>query len=127
MDNFVGVACVKELCPVCLKEIDGPVILNRILTEKAKEEVEKLHGKVVGYSEHPCDDCKKYLEMGIIVIGYDKSKTKDMNNPYRSGHIIVIKEEYFTRNNMPLPESKIIYVDVNQGIQLGFFKESKEK
>ena len=32
--NNLEVSLVKELCPVCCKEMDGPIIMNKILTKK---------------------------------------------------------------------------------------------
>ena len=37
----LGVALVKELCPICCKEMDGPIIMNQRLSRVQKEKVEK--------------------------------------------------------------------------------------
>ena len=49
MNNNLEVSLVKELCPVCCKEIDGPIIMNRILTEEYAKNVKDLHNRVIGF------------------------------------------------------------------------------
>ena len=56
----LGVALVKELCPICCKEIDGPIIMNRVLTKEYANNVENMHGKVIGFADHCCEECAKY-------------------------------------------------------------------
>ena len=53
----VEVALIKELCPVCCKEIDGPIIMNKMFTEKAAKKIKELNGKVVGFADHCCEEC----------------------------------------------------------------------
>ena len=94
--NNLEVALTKTLCPVCLKEQDGDLILNSKLTEKAANEVKQLHNKVVGYGDL-CDECKIAIGDGIYLIGVDESKSENKNNPYRSGEIFGITKEAFNR------------------------------
>jgi hypothetical protein len=78
---------------------DFQIILNTTLTKKAKNDVESLHGKVIGMS--PCDQCKKLMEQGIILIGIDNDKSdrnwyeSTLPNPYRTGEFVVIKDSAF--------------------------------
>lgn len=92
-DKEIGVALVKEACKICGKTFDSSILMNSQLSKRKAEEVESLHGKVVGYSEEPCDDCKKLCEQGFVIIGVIKELTDDKSNPYRSGNIWVIKNE----------------------------------
>lgn len=96
-ENKLGVALVKELCPVCLKEMDGPIIMNKVLNERSAEKVEALHGKVIGLAETLCKECEELRTKdgadGVYLIGVDMSKTEDRNNPYRTGKIICVKRE----------------------------------
>lgn len=98
--NTVGLALIKELCPVCAKEMDGPII---ILTKKNAEEVESLHGQVLGYSNKLCTDCQKVLdEKGedfVYLIMVDETKTEDKRNPYRTGKVYM-----YDKNNLNNPE-----------------------
>ncbi len=45
----------------------------------------------------PCDTCRDNMEQGILLISVDESKSKNDNEPYRSGSICVIKEDAFER------------------------------
>lgn len=99
MNNF-EVALVKEICPACCKEMDGPIIMNSLLTEKCANEVKELHGKVVGFSDKFCEECQKYADDGIILIGIDESKSDNMKNPYRTGHFYVVKETWLDNINI---------------------------
>ena len=42
------VAVCKELCPICGKEMDGPLVMNQVLTKEAANNVAALNGKVIG-------------------------------------------------------------------------------
>lgn len=66
------------------------IIMNKILSEKAAEKVEKMHGEVIDME--PCDKCKKYMELGIILISCAN------NDPeYRTGGWVVISEDGFKK------------------------------
>jgi len=41
--------------------------------------------------KEPCDQCKKYMDMGVLLICVKDNS--DEENPYRTGHIAVIKLE----------------------------------
>lgn len=45
------------------------------------------------YDKEPCDECKKHMSMGILIIGIDEALSKDPENPYRNGEISVLKRE----------------------------------
>ena len=40
----------------------------------------------------PCDECKKYMDMGVVLVSVDP-KSPDRQNPYRTGGWVVVKEE----------------------------------
>lgn len=78
----------RTKCFLCGEAAD--ILLHRNL-----KDISELDGKVV--SKEPCSKCQKYMQQGIIIIGVDLDKTDDPNNPYRTGHFFVLKEEAFTR------------------------------
>lgn len=128
MSNNLEVALTKEKCFGCLAEMDGSIIMNQKLTPKHAKEVARLHGKVVGFSEYLCDECKIHTETGVILIGYDEDKTDDLKNPYRNGFFIVIKKEAFTRIfNQDIPEKGIALVENKIGIEIGLWEVAKLK
>lgn len=89
----LGVALVKEVCPVCTQETDGPILMNTRLSESKAKQVEDLHGKVIGFSKEPCPKCKEDMKKAFMFIGAIEEKSDDPKNPYRSGHIWGIKHE----------------------------------
>jgi len=118
-EKLLGTALVKRLCPVCLKEQDSEILLNKVLTEKNAKEVEKLHEKVIGFSNDCCDECKEKLppEKGTWFIVVDVKKTDDRSNPYRTGSIFGVSKEYATKIGI---DSYVAYIDVKDAIKLNF-------
>lgn len=89
------VVLAKELCPICGKEMDGPIIMNSVLTPSAAKKVKNLDGKVIGFSENACEECTKYKDEVVYLIGMDPSQsdTKSLEGIYRTGDIIGVKKE----------------------------------
>ena len=117
--KLLGTALVKRLCPVCLKEKDSEILMNKVLTEKNAKEVENLHGKVVGFLDDGCNECKEKLppEKGTWFIVVDSEKTTDRQNPYRTGCIFGVSKEYAMKLDI---NDYIVYIDVKDAIKLNF-------
>lgn len=115
----VGTALIHELCPVCTKEMDSSILINRKLSEKAAADVEKLHG-TVKWSPEWCEDCKDMKTKGFILIGAVEAKTDDATNPYRSGNIWVVTQEVAEELFAPhgAPKSGVAFVDVTIASQM---------
>ena len=128
----LGVALVKELCPVCGKEIDGPIILNSILTENEAKKVKDLHNKVVEFANHCCKECSKYKDKVVFFVSIDESKSsKDsLKNLYRTGKISGIKKEAdiiksFKDYIITIKDgTQIVFIDEETGKNLGIFKDA---
>ena len=118
-EKLLGTALVKRLCPVCLKEQDSEILMNKVLTEKNAQNVKKLHGKVVGFLDDGCDECKEKLppEKGTQFIVVDVEKTTDRENPYRTGSIFGVSKEYAMKVGI---DSYVAYIDVKDAIKLNF-------
>lgn len=86
-----GVNPSVEQCFVCMKDV-GVVMFG-----KMKGDVEAPRRVCLGPDSEPCDECKKLMEMGIILISVDESKTDDEQNPWRSGGWVVVKEDVIKR------------------------------
>jgi hypothetical protein len=99
MDNkekTFSAALVKELCIICTKEIDGPIIINTILSVSAATKVENMNGKVVGFAENPCKECQDNLQKAFLFISYDEEKSDLERLPegfYRTGYIVGTKKD----------------------------------
>ena len=44
------------------------------------------------FNREPCDECRKLMELGVILISVDESKSDDLANPYRTGGWAVVKD-----------------------------------
>ena len=110
--NNLSVALTVELCPVCLAEMDGAIIMNSVLTEKNAKEVEDLNGKVVGYSEHICDKCKEEIGDGIYLIAAKDDDSGE--DSIRTGRVVGITKDCFEMCfDMPFPEKQFAYIEEN--------------
>lgn len=91
MNNF-ETAIVKYICPVCGNVVEDNIIMNSRLTEEDASKVRELHNKIVGYSDHACEECSKYKDAAVYFIEIDSEKSVG-NDMYRTGRIIGIRKE----------------------------------
>ena len=125
--NNLEVSLVKELCPVCCKEMDGPIVLNSILTENEAKKVKDLHNKVIGFADHCCEECAKYKDKVVFFIKIDGSKSSknSLKDIYREGEIIGIKREadiveHFEKYIITLKDdTQLIFIDKEAWNNLG--------
>lgn len=130
--NNLEVSLVKELCPVCCKEMDGPIIINSILTEENAKNVKDLHNKVIGFADHCCEECSKYKDKVVFFVSIDASKSSNdsLENLYRTGKIIGIKKEAdiiesFKDYIITIKDgTQIVFIDEETGKNLGIFKDA---
>lgn len=130
--NNLEVSLVKELCPVCCKEMDGPIIMNSILTEENAKNVKDLHNKVIGFADHCCEECSKYKDEAVFFVSIDVSKSSNdsLENLYRTGKIIGIKKEAdiiesFKDYIITIKDgTQIVFIDEETGKNLGIFKDA---
>lgn len=95
-NNNLEVALTKEICFICGNEVDGPIVMNKILTKEHADQAKKCHNKVIGFTEEPCNECKKNMEKAFMIIGFDEDKSDLTNLPegfYRTGAIIGVKKD----------------------------------
>ena len=129
------VALCKELCPICGKEMDGPFVMNQVLTKEAANNVAALNGKVIGWADHCCKECAEYKDKAIFFIGIDEEKSEP-NNPYRTGKMVGInKDSDFVTKNKELDKfiitlkdgAKMVYIDEKLGEKFGLWKLNNEE
>ena len=132
MNNFEE-ALTKEICPVCGKEMDGPLIMNSFLTEKCAKEVKDLNNKVIGFADHCCEECAKYKDDAVYFVSIDESKSsQSLKELYRTGKISGVKKdskfiEQFKDFIVTLKDgTKIIFIDEQAGIKLGLWHENNQ-
>ena len=131
MSNNLEVSLVKELCPVCCKEMDGPIVLNSILTENEAKKVKDLHNKVIGFADHCCEECAKYKDKVVYFVSIDASKSSknSLEELYRTGKISGVKKEADIIKSCKdyiitiKDGTQIIFMDEETGKNLGVFKD----
>ena len=131
----VEVALVKELCPVCCKEIDGPIIMNKMLTEEAAKKIKELNGKVVGFADHCCEECAEHKDEVVYFVSIDaeKSSSNKLEELYRTGQIVGIKKEADIIDVVKdyivtlKDNTRICFIDKEAGINLGIFSNEANK
>ena len=79
-------------CFVCMKDV-GVALFGAM-----KNDVEAP--RRVCLDTTPCEECKGYMDQGIILISFDESKSDDMNNPWRTGGWCVVKEDFIKRHRL---------------------------
>ena len=98
---------------------------DRIVLHNKFGDVSEMHDKIIDME--PCNKCKGWMDQGIMLLGieeakcepgWNKPKPGEQNfipNPYRSGRLVVIREEAFDR----LIENSEMEDEVKQGM-IGF-------
>lgn len=126
IDPKIGVALTKEACLCCGKEMDGSILMNKTLTKSSAKKVEDLHGKCIGFADEPCDECKGFMEKGVIIVTVDPDKTEDPNNPWRTGGFFVVTMDYIKRvfeegTAKMLDKTRMAFMPHEDAVRLGFF------
>ena len=108
-ENNLGVALVKRACRVCQQTVDAEILMNTQLTKPRKENIEAMHGKIVGWIDsNPlgmCPECMKAAKKGVFLITVDEEKTgADVGNPWRTGGIFCLKEKAIKEIFGAIPE-----------------------
>lgn len=98
-----------SLCFYC-NEPGELILLGHLSYVKAvnmfgEEIAKKCHGtrddleapKGVCFSQRPCATCAKHMEEGVIFISVKDDDDVDKDNPYRTGNVVVLKEEAVKR------------------------------
>ena len=127
LSDEVGIALVKEACPICCKPIDGPIVIGKQFNKKRAKEINNMNGQVIGFADKPCPECQKLIDEGVFfIIGVNVNKTKDYNNPYRSGHIVGITKECDFYKQMPdeWKEKPACLMDYKEMMKLGLINEA---
>ena len=103
-----GVNPAIPVCFFCGKEKNQLILAGRL---GVKDEEAPKH-KV--WDMEPCDECKKLMEMGIMLISIRDGETEP--NPYRTGQMCVVKEEAAKRmfpNNGEVLKMRMAFVEDN--------------
>lgn len=107
LDPVFGVNPMLTVCFFCQEDKNEIILWGQLNAEQRK-----ALGAHNGCAPHklcidraPCNKCKEYMAQGIILISVDEEKSaKDINNPWRSGAWLVVKEDAVKRFGIEPPE-----------------------
>lgn len=98
--DVIGVALTKRICPICRKEMDGEIVMNKRLTKGEAAKVNALNGQVVGFSENACDECAKLKDEAAYIVAIDEEHSNEERVTFTGPYFGVNKEcEFVTRNS----------------------------
>ena len=132
-DNFAA-SMVHYACPVCGKEMDWQIVVNNKFNKKTADKVRELHNQCIGYSDHVCEECSKYKNDVVFIIGVnpDKSDFKSINTIYRTGQIAGIKKDCEFVNHLSdfiitlNDDTQICFMDEQEGKQLNLWNNETD-
>lgn len=84
-----GVNPAIPVCFYCGEEKNEILLLGNNYKEEAPRRAV--------WNQEPCDQCRDYMKQGIILLGVDETKSKNMNNPYRTGQFVVVSDNWVRR------------------------------
>jgi hypothetical protein len=83
------------------------------------------------YDKEPCDKCKEYMTMGILIISVRDGESGD--NPYRTGGWWVVKEDFIKRIMKEgelrdnILKMRVLFLEDSVADKLGLIKGSQEE
>jgi hypothetical protein len=124
-------ALTKNACPVCTKQTDGDIVVNKYIGERYAEKVRQLHGQVTGYAY--CGDCKNALEKGAVFLIEIDPALSEINNGFvnpekahRTGRIWGIKKEAVLKIfDVEKIDKDIVFIDEETAQKIGLGKQTK--
>ena len=86
-----GVNPSVEQCFVCMKDV-GVVLFGRL-----RGDVEAPRQVCLGPNSPPCRECQEHMRKGVILVSVDEAKSVDLQNPWRTGGWVVVREAFVKR------------------------------
>lgn len=97
-----GVNPAIPLCFYCNKPKNQIILAGRI---RRVGDFDAEAPRNMVWDREPCEECKGWMEKGILFISVDEAKSKgDLKNPYRTGGWAVVKDEAVERMGIQPPE-----------------------
>lgn len=110
-NKSLAIAIQTKICLICGRQHkdDSAILMDtRFTTKEIAQKREAEMSKPSDYGD--CNECKANKEKGIVLIGFDESKSDFTVKPqgagfYRTGQYLVVKEESYKR--FPFPQEHI--------------------
>lgn len=98
VDEKYGVNPTITSCFFCGEDKDVLLVGKATQKMRASEACSndgEMHMKIGVIDMEPCNKCKELMQQGIMVISTKDGESG--NNPYRTGRIVVLKEEVISK------------------------------
>lgn len=53
------------------------------------------------WDKEPCDKCRERMKTGVILVGVVEAKSRPGEEPFRSGHYLVVSDDWIRRSITP--------------------------
>ena len=133
LDEKYGVNPTMSNCFYCGKEKDIILVgrANKKMYDAGLCSPDGEMKKSIGVIDmEPCSECAKYMEDGIIIVSVKDGDTND--NPYRTGNMVVVQEDFIQRaTDEPLTsdilKKRFTYMEDEVWNALGFPKGDEDE
>ena len=126
MPKTQEVAQMIELCPVCNRPMQGPILVNTIHSVKRAAAIKKFEGHVLDYCQEVCSQCAKQIGDNVAVVAVDSKRVVD-GKPERVGKASIITKEDLNEEVLKeLEDRNYLFLDFEEGLNMGFFVSEGE-
>lgn len=113
-------ALVYKACPCCGKKDEEQ---SEIVLHTRFGDLSEIHNKITGFG-HLCKQCQELTAKAIACVVVDSSKSDDMKNPYRTGNLFGLSEEWCNKCfKEPMAKEvitrRMFYMDYKDAIAIG--------
>lgn len=113
------VALTYKACPCCGKKDEEQ---SEILLHKRFGDLSSVDKQVTGFGTF-CTDCQEITTKAVACVVVDQSKRSDMSNPYRTGNIFGLSEDWCKRalsDEMcaQVLKKRMFYMDYKDALEL---------
>jgi len=121
-----GVDPILSQCFICLKD-KNEIILAGAAGSRIRENAgAHPDARSLCFNKEPCDECKKFMEQGIILISVKAGS--DHENPYRTGGWCVVTEEFAKRVLLNYDvNNRVAFVEDEAWDKIGLPRNDKEE
>ena len=118
-----GLDPMLSTCFLCGKE-KNEIILTGIVGDTIRQKA-GVHrdARSLCFNKEPCDECKSYMEIGVIFIS-TKDGENGSDNPYRTGCFSVVKLEAAKRWGLDIDKSRVYFVEDKIWDKMGLPREN---
>lgn len=119
-----GLNASIDLCFFCGEE------KGLVLPGMLKGDVEAP--REAAWSKEPCDQCKGWMEKGVMLVEVNEELTTDRQNPWRTGRLVVVADAFVSRVFQPqgmvdrILKSRVAFITIETYERLGLDKAQVE-